>query len=438
MTAKKKDHWSSLASLFGIGSSEPEAEQIVETTVVEPISTPEAVIEPTATPVVEAVALAASEPEGVSTANTSPTLPPATKPKKKRDHWGSLLGQLGLASNEPEIEEEPEPIAPPPPPPPKVVTRPAKPVPPPRPVVNKPTPPAPVATTPVSAIEEDAPEGPPGYQGPDLFERLQAERESERKRSQNKEPFEKLLRNANTPRRPHDDAEFPDDPELHSGIREIWAEHEQTRSTGYIAVPEEDPDIEIQDNTPNAEEDSPQPKRRRRRGRRRGRNRDDVTGREPVGETREKKTTLPPDDEDSDDFTEEKDELHNDDVDVDSRSHRSEESDKNRPKRKRRRRRRAEKPTAKTAAPVDVDFDDEDDAFDEHASSLDYMTEQEKGEHKHIPTWDDAIGSIVAVNMESRGTKSSAPSRGREVKESHRESGSRDNRGRDSGNRGRR
>src|SRR5690349_15761278 len=92
MTGKKKDHWGSLASLLGKApKQEPEPEL------------PEAAAESAAADPSEPPRPAAPPPKPIQRA---PKLAPPKPAPKRRDHWGSVLGQLGVQAP-PEPEPEP-------------------------------------------------------------------------------------------------------------------------------------------------------------------------------------------------------------------------------------------------------------------------------------------------------------------------------------------
>jgi ribonuclease E len=104
MTSKKKDPWRSLAAQLGLASPEPVEPE--ETSV--PSEVPASVPETTSELVVSPAAPFPVEPQVETLENAvepTPVAPPKPAPvKKKRDHWGSVLGLLGLQSA-PEVEE---------------------------------------------------------------------------------------------------------------------------------------------------------------------------------------------------------------------------------------------------------------------------------------------------------------------------------------------
>jgi len=390
MSGKMKDHWNSLASLLGMGGKTEKEEA------------PPASAE-TATPEASLV-MGAEEATSQAVPQTPPAPPPpaprpaprreaARKPKpapqsapKRRDHWGGVLGQLGLEAPPPEPEPEPEPVRPPPrqaapPSPPEAIpTRPAK------------------AELQASEVEDEAPEGPPGYQGPDLEERLHAERD----RPARSRPERGDRARPSPPRRMEDEVQFDDD--LDSGLREMWAIHESASSAledvadlEDIELDEEPEELDEElpelDKPPRAEPEREElPRKRRRRGRRRGRRpreEDAVPSAAPA------ESELLDDGDDTAMADEEE-------AGVEPPRRAAVDRDEEEPPRGKRRRRRRRKPETAQAAAVEADdaLDDED--F-EGPASVDYLDDAEKGEsHKRIPTWDDAIGAIVSANMESR------------------------------------
>ena len=521
MTAKKKDHWSTLASILGMGGSrEPEQEtpeptpqeETVAATIPSPVELPPPVIvePPPVAPVVEKVAPVAP----------APAAPPAPK---RRDHWGSLLGQLGLGS------VEPEPVAPPPPPVPAPVAKASKPrdlvrrIPSAPPVVAAP----PVAETPVAKLplqpvskvetisEEETPEGPPGYQGPDLMQRLQAEREAERQKIANqKSNFDTLFRAGATRHTRDDEVNYDDD--LNSGLKALWADHETQDSTKREQPKREEPsqrepsqrepsrretsrrdeprrdeprreepnrveprrdDIrgesarreprreqprreelrreplrreeprreepqreEVARNVEDIEEDriegaelehveglppgEEQPRKRRRRRRGRGRGSRD-TAETSAGSANASPQDVAANEEDVLDFLPAGDDLHSPDSaainELESGEDRGRDEEGRPPRKRRRRRRRPDDadaaktpapPRAKVASPADIEDDFDDD--EAGPASLDYGDDPDDEGHKGIPTWDDAVGSIVAANMEARNRSGYNPARNRD------------------------
>jgi hypothetical protein len=68
------------------------------------------------------------------------------------------------------------------------------------------------------------------------------------------------------------------------------------------------------------------------------------------------------------------------------------------------RRRRRRRPESSSEEKADV-VDDLEDELDDPAD-VDYLSDSDKGEgHKRIPTWDDAVGAIVAANIEARNSR---------------------------------
>jgi hypothetical protein len=467
MSAKKKDTWSSLASFLGIGgATEPEAET-PESPAVAEAAEPAPAAKPAPSIAVEVAATNAAVELKVTdllnnasaqAAEASPPSASAAAPKK-RDRWDSLLGQLGLAApvTEP-LAPEPQPE-----PPPKFTSKknvsrtPFLKTPPPREPVAK-TPPMPISPPSESMesqanLEGDNAEGPPGYQGPDLLQRLEEERETERKKQNlHRGSFDKLFQSGSR----QDDNDNYDD-ELNSGLKALWEDHDTSTLARGTTAKEEPKREEFRRDEPRREEprrersrrdeyrdemrdllqdkpgsetqkrnellasakeavretlgerepeedaEQPRKRRRRRRGRRRG------------GQDRESTDALlsaagdrAPANEDDDfvdiDPTLDDDLLDSEVADVVETPRGRDEA--GRPPRKRRRRRRRPENTPEKVKPVEVE-DDFDDEF-EGPASLDYMGEDKFDDtHKGIPTWDDAVGAIVTANIEARGSRPS-------------------------------
>lgn len=206
------------------------------------------------------------------------------------------------------------------------------------------------------------------------------------------------------------------DEELDSGLRELWASHESASDEPAVDDTElDEPDVlDVADESPaprraGDEEEEGQGKRRRRR-RRGGRRRREEGGEGPAAVSKRERIEEPVDDLDADldvDVDEEPEEVAP--VSSSSRDRRrpDEEEEPRSGKRRRRRRRKPE-----TAVTERDDFDDEADDDAEGPASIDYLSDEKGDSHKRIPTWDDAIGSIVAANMENRGSRSPAPRSG--------------------------
>lgn len=94
----KKSHWASLANV--IGAKTP----------------PETPAPPPAKPVEEPEAQSPPPAPPPPPAAPKPPVKPKPEPRKTRDHWGAVLGALGLRAPEPEpepeLEPEPEPAPP--------------------------------------------------------------------------------------------------------------------------------------------------------------------------------------------------------------------------------------------------------------------------------------------------------------------------------------
>jgi hypothetical protein len=431
MTGKKKDHWGSLASLLGMApKAQPEPELEQPEPVVQAKEEPAESAAPPSPPPAPAQKPA---PRAARPAPTKAT-PPMPAPKR-RDHWGSVLGQLGVEGL-PEPEPEPESavafepqveassVAP---------QREAKP-----------------------EIEDAASESPLGHPGPESREPRRFEREprppragEQRGRGDSRRPQREdhsrpapsrpapsrpaPSRSASSRRHVEDDVEF--DEELDSGLRELWASHEMPASSAprdeVADIDDADiDDAEIDDEMEDGceapstqhgdkqrDDEQGRPRRRRRRRGRRGR-RDSAA----PAEGDEAARSRPPESPELDDL--DLDELGGEEPGSEelerapaprreperaarpSRSSREEEQ--RAPGKRRRRRRRPESAQADRAEPLD-DLDDDD--LDDPAS-VDYLSDSDKGEgHKRIPTWDDAVGAIVAANLESRNRNPQPPRR---------------------------
>src|SRR5262245_55200152 len=108
MTSKKKDPWRSLAAQLGLAAPEPEIEEPAA-----PSEPPSAVSNVSAPSATSELLVTPAEPFPVDAQSEQPAAPPEPPPvvlpkpapvKKKRDHWGSVLGLLGLQGTS-EVEE---------------------------------------------------------------------------------------------------------------------------------------------------------------------------------------------------------------------------------------------------------------------------------------------------------------------------------------------
>jgi ribonuclease E len=229
------------------------------------------------------------------------------------------------------------------------------------------------------------------------------------------------------------------DDELDSGLRELWATHESNApSPSHVEEPDQYNDLE-EIESPEAESSPPPPAPRpargprgeeedrpRRRRRRRGRGRrEEGAGPPPSAEPSRAHPAAGAEFDEllGDELLAEElpDELSDDepriapparrDSEGPSRPARSDrDDDRERVPGKRRRRRR--RPASTELEKADV-IDDLEDELDDPAD-VGYLSDSERGEgHKRIPTWDDAIGAIVAANIEARSSRPPSRREGR-------------------------
>jgi ribonuclease E len=244
----------------------------------------------------------------------------------------------------------------------------------------------------------------------------------QRGRDVGRPPREERPRSAPARRRFEDDIEI--DAELDSGLRELWESHESEAPSSARAETVDIDDLEIED---EIEEAAPAPRgerprdeehgRGRRRRRRRGRrgSRDSAApseGVEPARSRAAEDEALELDDLDLEDIGEEPvaeapSRREPERAARPSRGGMHEEEQRTPGKRRRRRRR----PTSERTDRAE-DLDELDDEGLEGPASVDYLSESDRAEgHKRIPTWDDAVGAIVAANLELRSRNPQPPRR---------------------------
>lgn len=397
MSTDKKSHWASLASVIGAKvPPEPAA----------PASPPPAPQEEPAAVITPAAPEVAATPVPAAPVATAPTSKPPAK-TKARDNWGKVLGALGLRAPEPEPEPEPEPPAPAP--------------------VAVASPPAPIVPTSSPSLPKNLWEL-LGDKPPEatLAEQIQAEMfvtevggndlvlgedddsEDEEEVDRWKSPSADPLRSsipADRPRR-RDEEASGDRPRRRRRRRRRGSEagvesteERAPRSESFAPVNDRldddshdddfapvvddydhdvDADIDVTEapvarKKEEASEDRPRRRRRRRRGRGRGAD----SAAEPTSATEPPARSQAYADEDED---------VEDDADyLPAPTSRREPTRSAVPARGR----RSETPSSRVPASNDLDEEDDDDVVDH-------------GEHRSIPTWQDAIGLVVGANMEAR------------------------------------
>jgi len=404
MNERKNDHWHSLANELGAeapAETEP-AGQTSDEGEVQADQAPTASEEESETmgdrdtsmPQPAAVS-PPSVPSGAAKARTRPKRP------RRENHWGFLAGELGLAQRESPSQEteQAEPTG--------EAAASEQPV----------TPEAKEAAPAPAEISADLPTTPP---------RAAA---------------------AQTPAEPRQQQEIDerhvDQLDDEQGERdERWLEAEIVQGE---ALDELDAGIdtgEDEDETEEAAES--RPRRRRRRRRRRGRDTDEQS-RETGGD--EEDVTRDEEDETSDESAEvtqgraqDSDESEQSDLDED----RSEGGDSRRRRRRGSRRRDRDKDTQaadaefaeRPATPEreeDVDDVDDVDDLEQGEGRGRRQDASEKAKHRKIPTWQEAIGTIIKVNMDSRSRSSGGGRRGDRRGDGRRGEGRRGGRGRGRG-----
>ncbi len=470
MTSKKKDPWRSLAAQLGLAAPEP-VETEEPTSPAEPASpTPSTTSEVVVT-ADEPFAIDVQAEQSPAAVEPVPVAPPKPAPvKKKRDHWGSVLGLLGLQGTS-EVEEIEQvesaeasigstPVAPPPAPP-------SRPAPPPGRSPRKGSSGGRGSARerkPFGGQLDDAPprrEEPvadePRFEPPVVDEPEEIVEDAGR-RERAREAFDSLFSDL-----PSTDREAgPTEDDLEKGLREFWNEELSAESKPLIpSLPPVHPrrerswDDDIEAETESEETEKPRsgetseardelgPKRRRRR-RRRGRGRGEGEGTaDRVSAGRESSGPDDVDFEDSEDpsideprsgrgsrpFREPE---FSDDMDPDERPQRraeptsssrreraegsrsDEEGDEEGSKRRRRRRRR--RPSSDVESTKDVESRDDDEDFELSDEEADDAVAAYRGSdregHKRIPTWLEAVNLLIDQNMSARKSQPQQSNRG--------------------------
>jgi ribonuclease E len=413
-TPDKKSHWASLANV--LGAKVPQEPRQPATAAPVPSA-----VEPTPPPTPEPEPV----PTPVAPVAETPVAPPAAKApgKAKRDNWGKVLGALGLRAPDPEPEPEVEVPAPPPTPAPALVTPaptqailpPSNPLPKnlwellgdktPEPTVDR-------VETEIFAGEvggndlmlgedEEADEehGINGWFPPRAAEPVKPVGEFDRPRRRDEEETGDRPRRRRRRRRRRGEAGVEstetrapadDYPETVAASRYHDDGDDEEPIDEEFAPPVESYDADEIDAPPSrrAEPAGDEERPRRRRRRRRGRGRSSETAAPaPTAETPRSARLADRDDDEDDD-------LADDEEFVPAPPPRRESSRNAAP-----RGRRPEPAPARVVA--DSDIDDEDEDVVDH------------GEHRSIPTWQDAIGIVVGTNMEARAKNPNGARAGR-------------------------